>query len=81
MARRRDIEVSRVTRNNEEMGMARAMLIPFVRTGYRLILLASTAKVPIEKGWQQADYRKHIRGWLVLGGIIVFLFVYDVIVL
>ena len=60
--------MSGVARKIEEMGMARAMLIPFVRAGYRLILLSSTAKVPIEKGWQQIDYRKQIRGWLERGG-------------
>ncbi len=55
-------------RTAEEMAAARVMLGPFIRGGYRLILLGSTAKVPIEKGWQHVDYGKKIRPWLEHGG-------------
>lgn len=68
-------------RTPDEMAEARLVLVPFVRIRYRLILLSSTAKVPIEKGWQDTDYSKKIRPWLERGGNIGVLLGDDDIVL
>jgi hypothetical protein len=55
-------------RSAVEMAEARALLRPFHLAGYRLILLSSTAKMPIEKGWQEVDYTRRVRPWLERGG-------------
>lgn len=55
-------------RSAAEMVEARALLRPFHLAGYRLILLSSTAKMPIEKGWQEIDYTRRVRPWLERGG-------------
>lgn len=68
-------------RSAKEMVEARFMLVPFIEATYRLILLSSTAKVPIEKGWQHTDYSKKIRPWLEHGGNIGVLLGDDDIVL
>lgn len=68
-------------RTSDELADARTALVPFARVGYRLILLSSTAKKPIEKGWQQIDYRQQIPSWLERGGNIGVLLGDDDIVL
>lgn len=60
---------SGLARTADEMAIVRRMLGPFYRAGYRLILLSSTAKVPIEKGWQTKTYTTaEIGRWLRRGG-------------
>lgn len=58
-----------LVRTADEMAVVREILGPFHRAGYRLILLSSAAKVPIEKGWQTKDYTTaEIGRWLKRGG-------------
>ena len=58
-----------LARSADEMAVVRRILGPFHRAGYRLILLSSTAKVPIEKGWQTKTYTTaEIARWMRRGG-------------
>ena len=68
-------------RSAVEMAEARALLRPWHLAGYRLILLSSTAKMPIEKGWQEIDYARRVRPWLERGGNIGILLGEDDLVL